>query len=59
MAVEADLSKVDSNGKRYDLPLTVFSFSPLFYLILFLSYHSLYAQNGTSCFPLDEEITDI
>ena len=50
---------VSGLGKRYDLPLTVFSFSPLFYLILFLSHHSLYTQNGTSCFPLDEEITDI
>ena len=57
-----DLFEVDRNAERggwYDLPLTVFSFSPLFYLILFLSYHSLYTQNGTSCFPLDEEITDI
>ena len=48
-----------SHGKRYDLPLTVFSFSPLIYLILFLSHNSLYTQNGTSCFPLDEEIIDI
>ena len=48
-----------SGGGWYDLPLTVFSFSPLIYPILFLSHNSLYTQNGTSCFPLDEEIIDI